>query len=249
MSCFMVFDYAATECLRNQGNSRRRPLVTIIFFGKYHLLCDKRRCMTSHTTTPDPDDSTLIRTIQRSGDTAAARDAVNELLGRYHRNVYLWCYMFVRDHDQALDLCQDVMVKALSGLQNFEGRSQFSSWLLAISRNHCRSALRRPEPIVDAEFDLDLFRSNDTGPAGLVEEAEAEQRLLALIKQTLEPIEQKALWMRCIERLPVDEITTMLDISAETGARSVLQRARRKLRAALGRAEDKGSERGNNGGS
>ena len=205
--------------------------------------------MTSHTTKPDPDDSTLIRTIQRGGETAAARDAVNELLGRYHRNVYLWCYMFVRDHDRALDLCQDVMIKALRGLPSFEGRSRFSSWLLVIARNHCRSAVRRPEPVVDAAFDLDLFQSNDTGPAGLVEEAEAEQRLLALIKQTLEPIEQKALWMRCIERLPVDEITTMLDIRAETGARSVLQSARRKLRAALGRADDEGSEGGSNGGS
>ena len=45
--------------------------------------------------------------------------------------------------------------------------------------------------------------------------------------------EKDALWMRCFEALPVDVITRQLDITGATGARAVLQKARRKLRRAL----------------
>jgi hypothetical protein len=40
-------------------------------------------------------------------------------------------------------------------------------------------------------------------------------------------------WLRYSERLPVDEITLLLDLDQKSGARAVLQRARRKLKAAL----------------
>jgi len=46
-------------------------------------------------------------------------------------------------------------------------------------------------------------------------------------------MEQKAIWLRCFERLPIDEITGMLGIEAKSGARGMLQTARRKLKAAL----------------
>ena len=59
-----------------------------------------------------------------------------------------------------MDLCQDVMINALPGLQKFEGRSSFSVWLFSIARSRCRGEVRRPEPIVEAEFDMELFRDN-----------------------------------------------------------------------------------------
>jgi RNA polymerase sigma-70 factor (ECF subfamily) len=189
--------------------------------------------MTSSTTKLDRDDAALLRAIQSDTDSAAGQAATNELLGRYHRNVYLWCFTYIRDHDRAMDLCQDVMISALGGLPNFEGRAPFSAWLFKIARNRCHSAVRRQEPIVDAEIDMELFRDESPDPAQRVEQAQAEERLLELISKTLDPLEQKALWLRCIERFPVDELTEMLQVDSKTGARGVLQRARRKLRKAL----------------
>ena len=58
-------------------------------------------------------------------------------------------------------------------------------------------------------------------------------RIYALIRSALEPEEQKVIWLRCFDRMPVEEITRVLGIESASGARSVLQRARRKLRAAL----------------
>jgi RNA polymerase sigma-70 factor (ECF subfamily) len=198
--------------------------------------------MTSQSSRPVHDDDALIGIIQRDGDSQAGRAATNELLGRYHRNVYLWCFRYVRDHDRAMDLSQDVMINVLRGLPRFESRSSFSTWLFTITQNRCRSAVRRKEPIIDAEIDMELFKDSQTDPAGLVEEAEAEAKVMALISETLDPLEQQAIWLRCIEKMPVDEITEVLNIDASTGARSILQRARRKLRAARGLTNTEGDE-------
>jgi RNA polymerase sigma factor (sigma-70 family) len=71
-------------------------------------------------------------------------------------------------------------------------------------------------------------------PDELLESKLDEENVLELIRNHLDPLEREALWLRCYEGLPVEEITRLLRIEASTGARSILQRARRKLRAALG---------------
>jgi DNA-directed RNA polymerase specialized sigma24 family protein len=57
----------------------------------------------------------------------------------------------------------------------------------------------------------------------------------ALLREHLSPVEQEAIWLRCFERLPVGDVTRMLGLTHASGARSVLQSARGKLRAALER--------------
>jgi RNA polymerase sigma-70 factor (ECF subfamily) len=180
----------------------------------------------------------MLETIRREPGSAAARKAAGELLGRHNRNIYLWCYGFVRDHDHAMDLSQDVLMDALRGLPTFEGRSDLSLWLFVITRNRCRSALRRREPVVDNEFDVEYLSDRRANPERLLEEREAQDRLLVMMRDILEPVEQKALWLRCVDGMSVDDITDMLSIDNRSGARGVLQQARRKLRAAMQKDAD-----------
>ena len=49
----------------------------------------------------------------------------------------------------------------------------------------------------------------------------------------LEPNERLALWLRAEEEMSVAELTRVLGLENATGARALLQTARRKLRAAL----------------
>jgi DNA-directed RNA polymerase specialized sigma24 family protein len=70
-----------------------------------------------------------------------------------------------------------------------------------------------------------------------LEERLDEAALLDLIAGHLTQQEQDALWLRCMERMSVEEITRLLDIQEQSGARAVLQRARRRLRAALERQD------------
>lgn len=180
-------------------------------------------------------DQELLRLAQAGREGRAATEAASVLLERYQERVYLWCYRSVRDHDRALDLAQETMIRAFRGLATFEGRSGFSSWLFAIARNRCLTAGRRVAPPweeLDAGEELP-----DPGPRPdeIFQRRLEEDEVLELIQEVLDPLERDALWLRCYEQLPVEEITRLLRIDAATGARSILQRARRKLRAALAR--------------
>ena len=186
-----------------------------------------------------PDDESLLRLAQSDRAPARRRDASAELLLRYRDAVYAWCLRYTRDPDRALDLSQDVMVTAWEKIGSFEGRSKFSSWLFAVTRNRGIDASRRVDVLAD-----DAISDEHPDPAPLPDaialDGRDEDRLLALIRSELDPEEQKAIWLRCIERMPVEEITVVMGVSGVSGARALLQRARRKLRAAVDR------ERGRN---
>jgi RNA polymerase sigma-70 factor (ECF subfamily) len=124
-------------------------------------------------------------------------------------------------------------MRAWQSLETFAGRSKFSSWLFAIARNSCLNEVRRVRLFGDDEPDFDRVTDGRSNPARELEEREDENRLIGLIGKKLEPLEQKALWLRCFERLPVEEITKILDIDSVSGARGLLQKARRKLKTAI----------------
>jgi RNA polymerase sigma-70 factor (ECF subfamily) len=185
--------------------------------------------LTSTTLT----DEELLRlaVADRHGETG--RHAASTLLERYWERVYIWCLRSARDHDRALDLAQETLLLAYRRLDTFEGRSSLGSWLFVITRNCCCSALRRPSPTWEEEDRLESIPDPAPDPAELLERKIEEEELLDLARQHLEPIEQEAIWLRCYEGLPVDEITRLLEVESPSGARGLLQRARRKLRAAL----------------
>jgi RNA polymerase sigma factor (sigma-70 family) len=185
-----------------------------------------------------PDDMELLRQALEYPDSQAGRHAASMLLDRYRDRVYIWCLRYVRDHEQALDMAQEVLISAYRNLGSFGGRSQFGSWIFSITRNRCLSELRRPSLLMDEEADPDQQAARQESPDQDLENRLAEEELLELIRHRLDPVEQQALWLRCFEKMSVDEITKLLAITKASGARGVLQRARRKLRAALAEEND-----------
>jgi RNA polymerase sigma-70 factor (ECF subfamily) len=185
---------------------------------------------TGFTGRPDED---LVRLANNGRETQTGRAAATELLGRYRRPVYVWCFRYVGDHEYALDLSQDVLMHAWQSLESFEGRSTFSSWLFAIARNRCLNEVRRVRLFGADEADFGSLTDGQPNPARDLEDREDEERLIGLIRATLDPLEWQALWLRGFERLPVEEITQVLRIESVSGARGLLQKARRKLKAAI----------------
>jgi len=195
--------------------------------------------MTNARDDLDTSDERLLETALAARDDATRQSVASRLLGRYQRRVYLWCFRLVRDHERAMDLAQDVLVSAWRNLDSFSGRARFSSWLFAVARNRCLSELRRPLIAFDPEVELEGLRDQGRGPEQELLEKLDEEALLALIRDELAPAEQEALWLRCFEGVPVESITEILDVREASGARAVLQRARRKLRAALRRRRER----------
>jgi len=181
----------------------------------------------------EPPDDELLDRFHADPEGEAGRRAAGILLARYRGRVYAWAFRLVREHEEALDLAQVVLLKAWRGLARFDRRSRFASWLFALTRNECLTALRPKSLKRDPDADPEWFLVDDDDPGRVLEDAEEEAAMEALVRETLNPVEQQAVWLRCFERLPVDEVTRILGLSNLSGARSVLQSAREKLRKAL----------------
>jgi RNA polymerase sigma-70 factor, ECF subfamily len=75
-------------------------------------------------------DETLVR-LARQGDDSARE----ELFCRYRNDAYRYAYRQLGHEQDALDVVQESMLKAFSGLRDFDGRSGYRTWLLRIVIN------------------------------------------------------------------------------------------------------------------
>ncbi len=185
-------------------------------------------------TVPDEE---LLLVVRSGGDAERCRAAATELVLRYRDSVYLWCFRYTGDVERALDLSQDVLTSVWERMGTFEGRAKFSSWLFAVTRNRCIDASRHVSYLLDEDAVTSAPDGRPTPDAALNEERD-EQWLLQMIRTELEPDEQQAIWLRCVERMRIDDVTRIMKLENASGARTVLQRARKKLRAALERRRE-----------
>ncbi len=80
------------------------------------------------------------------------RLAMQVLFARHHVRVYRFVLRLVRDESVAEDQISEVFLDVWRQAGRFEGRSQVSTWLLAIARFKALSALRRrPDEELDEE--------------------------------------------------------------------------------------------------
>ncbi len=178
-------------------------------------------------------DEDLVRAFQVDPASSAGRAAAATLLQRWRSRVYAWCSWFVRDRERAMELSQDVLLAMYRALPGFETRDRFASWAYTIVRHRCLSELRRrkTERLRDDD-ELSVF-DPALEPDESWEQRSELDRVLDLMRTHLDERERTALWLRAQEELSVEQITRVLGLDNATGARGLLQTARRKLRAAL----------------
>jgi len=81
------------------------------------------------TSVQTPDEILVQRARERD---AAARE---ELFQRYRTDAYRVAYRLLGHEQDAMDVVQESLIKAFSGLDDFDGRSGFRYWLLRIVAN------------------------------------------------------------------------------------------------------------------
>jgi len=178
-------------------------------------------------------DDELVVLCQRDPGSAAAQQALSLLISRWSDRTYRWAYRFTGEREQALDLAQDCLLQMIQALGRYRGNGRFSAWLFTIVHNRCLDELRKRRPAREPEDGMDVFESADTGPEEVVDLGIERERVIEVMNARLEPEERLALWLRAYEGTSVEDITRLLSLDGASGARGLLQTARRKLRAAL----------------
>ncbi len=73
-------------------------------------------------------------------------DAYNVLVSRWEKRVFNYLLRLVGNREDALDLSQDVFLKAYQNLRKLEDAAKFPGWLFRIAHNEAYSLLRRNRP-------------------------------------------------------------------------------------------------------
>ena len=112
---------------------------------------------------PAESDSDLIARIG-AGDQAA----LQALYARHHVRVFRFALRLLRREPEAEDVVSEVFTDVWRNAASFEGRSEASTWLLAMARNKAYSILRRKR-----EDELD-----DDAAAEIADEADNPETIL-----------------------------------------------------------------------
>jgi RNA polymerase sigma-70 factor (ECF subfamily) len=87
------------------------------------------------------EDRDLIATARRGNV-----DAYNVLVSRWEKRIFNYLARLVGDREDALDLTQDVFLKAYQNLRKLEDPARFAGWLYRIAHNEAYSLLRKNRP-------------------------------------------------------------------------------------------------------
>ncbi len=134
---------------------------------------------------------------------AGDQRAFETLVKRYRKRIFALALHMTRSSSEADDITQDVFLKAYRALPQFEGRSQFFTWVYRMTINRSinarRDRARRGEDMVD-DPRLELAMAVDTrhNPG---REAELRQTYARLL--------------RALDSLPVDMRTTVILVSLQ----------------------------------
>jgi len=167
------------------------------------------------STSPDDDAKLVGRYL------AGEATAFDELMSRYERHIYRVCYRFVKNRDDALDLAQDVFIKAFEHLESFRHESSLRTWLYRIAMNHCINHVKRhSQEFVEIN---EYVGSVSSSVQSELEDREQREHFWRLMKQ-LPPKQKAILELRINEHLSYEEIATISGRSVSTIKTSVFLR-------------------------
>ena len=179
---------------------------------------------------------------------AGDRDAFDRLVERHKDIVYAVAYRFAHDPDLALDLAQDVFIRAYRGIRSFKARSSFSTWLYRIAMNTCIDYTRRrsrsvdsravPEEVAEYAESEPIGVQEPAGPAEAVLSGELGEQIQKAI-DALPEYHKSVFVLYEIEGLSYKEIAEVVGCSIGT-VMSRLHYARKKLRNMLAPYVDAG---------
>lgn len=188
----------------------------------------------------DHSESALLERLRRGDEHAIA-----ELSSLYGHKIFQLAFRYVRNHEDAEEVVQDVLMKVFRKIEMFRGDSALSSWIYRITFNTAMSRLRRGKMTRAAEItELEIGTAltedgtNAIDPAdwshmadeGLLRQ-QMRERLVEAVGD-LPAIYREPVILRDLKGLTTEEASTRLRVKDQT-LKSRLHRGRMLLRERL----------------
>ncbi|MBS0187978.1 MAG: sigma-70 family RNA polymerase sigma factor [Planctomycetes bacterium] len=205
--------------------------------------------MTDRPDHADPESALDVRLVRaaRRGDSKA----LATLLSRHQTRVYRMCLRVTGSEETALDAAQETLLRAIRGLDTFDDRARFSTWITRIAINACLTRARSEKLRRHASLDApgptnqgptgdsargagsfgDSLPAGEQTPSRRVEQDEDHARMLRALGQ-LDVEARTILLLRDGHDLEYEQIAEMLGVAIGT-VKSRLFRARQALREAM----------------
>jgi RNA polymerase sigma-70 factor (ECF subfamily) len=190
-------------------------------------------------------DSELVDRL-RAGDEAAFAALVN----RYQPRLLRLAQATVCNRAVAEEVTQETWLAVVRGVEHFEGRASFKTWLYRVLLNRARTAAGKerrsglPYPPLDECFGRDGHWDTPPLPwAERVDETVVAEQLAQRLPELLDRLpehQRQVVLLHDVEQLTSDEISAMLGITGGN-QRVLLHRGRTRLRAML--AAEVGAQR------
>jgi RNA polymerase sigma-70 factor, ECF subfamily len=183
------------------------------------------------------DDGALVDRL-RAGD----EGAFVEVLNRYQPRLLRLAQATVGSRAVAEEVTQDTWLAVFRGVERFEGRSSFKTWLFQVLLNRARSAAGReqragvPEEHLEERFDAGGHWAPPPVPwADRVDDHLLAEDLATRVHSFLPQLpdaQRQVVILRDIEEVGADDVAALLGVSGGN-QRVLLHRGRARLRALL----------------
>lgn len=184
------------------------------------------------------DDRALVTRLQ-AGD----EEAFTALVRRYQPSLLRFAISTVGSEAVAQEVTQDTWLAVVRGVERFEGRSSFKTWLFRIMLNRARSAsykeqrAGRPDDTVSNErFDANGAWAQPPEPwADRADDQLVAKQLAGRVRDLLPQLpesQREVVTLRDVDGLSAAEVASLLGVS-EGNQRVLLHRGRARLRSLL----------------
>lgn len=107
-------------------------------------------------------------------------NALEQLIGRHQAWIFNIAIRMVHRHEEAEDITQEVLLKVLTNLSTFQGKSSFRTWLYRIVVNHVLNLKQRPKEVTFSELGKVIEQLPDQA---LPDQAEVSLPLPVLVEE------------------------------------------------------------------
>jgi RNA polymerase sigma-70 factor (ECF subfamily) len=162
------------------------------------------------------------------------QDAFDRLLPEFQNKVFRLAFAMIGDPAMAEDAAQEVFVRIWKGLPRFRGQSSLSTWIYAITRNTCLTALKAGSTKKESSIEEPSV-AHAAEKSGIEPSTHAGIDVLRYLEELPEKYQQ-VLRLYYLEERSYEEVSRLLEWPMGT-VKTYLHRARKELAEAVARSK------------